>query len=85
MVQEPRDVDPPPAPLPVGPDEQPAARPVAPGGLRRVLTGVGVGAVAGLLVLLDLRRDESHGHGRSDRGRGRTTRPGTSWRAGGRR
>lgn len=59
MAQAPRDVDPAPAAVPVGPDEQPDARPVAPGGLRRMVTGVGVGVVAGLLLLLDLRDDEA--------------------------
>lgn len=59
MAQAPRDVDPAPAAVPVGPDEQPEARPVAPGGLRRMVTGVGVGVVAGLLLLLDLRDDEA--------------------------
>lgn len=70
MAQEPREVDPPPAAVPVGADEQLAARPVAPGGLRRVVTGVAVGVVAGLLLLQDLRdADTSAGRvGRRVRG-----------------
>lgn len=70
MAQEPREVDPPPAAVPVGADEQLAARPVAPGGLRRVVTGVAVGVVAGLLLLQDLRDgDSGAGHvGRRARG-----------------
>lgn len=76
MAQAPREVDPPPAAVPVGPDEQPAARPVAPGGLRRVVTGVAVGVVAGLLLLRDLRdADDPHGDTRV-RGGAAGDRPG---------